>query len=703
MTIDTSAQIYLHCFVSGRPKPVIEWRKDGQEITPQHIANSTTLDVEDGNQTLVIRFAVVKDSGKYECQAVNRGGQVTYSLEVKVNAEPNQVTKIAAGCIAGGIALLIILSSILIWKVKVYNRKYKELTKAELQMFEAGDPTAINPELGVDDQAELLPYNSEYEFPRDKLKLGKQLGQGAFGRVLKAQAFGIFDYERSTTVAVKMVKPHADITYIRALMAELKIMIHLGKHLNIVNLLGACTSGLNRRELYVIVEYCRFGNVQKYLQLHRNHFINQIDPVSGEIDFLIGGPALDDLPRAREEDELSAAYASSTAGRPQSSQAMVELNHDLVRRGDVALPQPQRGQKRPQSVRYISDPAKQRQQQRHSSLHSDYNDGLDQIVLTDMTTLTQNPSAHEFDRSMSQMSHGSHVVKSGPGWRSNMRGDADERVVKQICTKDLVCWAYQISRGMDYLASKKVMHGDLACRNILLAADNVVKICDFGLAKDIYRRDEYRKKSDGPLPVKWMAVESLRDRIFSSQSDCWSFGIVLWEMFALGRNPYPGIDAAELYHKLLSGYRMEKPEFCPRLIYKIMCDSWNDDPSLRPQFKDLVQALGELLEDGERDHYLDLGAKLGEGSASVHNPGYLDRMATPGLGTPMASDCDDYLIPAKKDSEPMINDEGYLMPNEQVAVLRSPSPDGAIEEEEKKPMLHSPSIDDGTIQIKCIE
>ena len=116
-------------------------------------------------------------------------------------------------------------------------------------MFEAGDPSAINPELGVDDQAELLPYNSEYEFPRDKLKLGKQLGQGAFGRVLKAQAFGIFDYERSTTVAVKMVKPHADITYIKALMAELKIMIHLGKHLNIVNLLGACTSSLNRREL----------------------------------------------------------------------------------------------------------------------------------------------------------------------------------------------------------------------------------------------------------------------------------------------------------------------------------------------------------------------------------------------------------------------------------------------------------------------
>ena len=98
---------------------------------------------------------------------------------------------------------------------------------------------------------------------------------------------GINSWERSTTVAVKMVKANADIMYIKALMSELKIMIHLGRHLNIVNLLGACTHGLAKRELFIIVEYCRFGNLQKYLLQHRNHYISQIDPLTGKKFILI--------------------------------------------------------------------------------------------------------------------------------------------------------------------------------------------------------------------------------------------------------------------------------------------------------------------------------------------------------------------------------------------------------------------------------
>lgn len=101
----------------------------------------------------------------------------------------------------------------------------------------------------------------------------------------------------------------------------------------------------------------------------------------------------------------------------------------------------------------------------------------------------------------------------------------------------------------------------MAARNILLAENNIVKICDFGLAKTMYKDGNYKKKGDGPLPIKWMAIESIRDRVFSTQSDIWSFGIVLWEFFTLAETPYPSMEAEKQYQKLIEGYRMEQPAY----------------------------------------------------------------------------------------------------------------------------------------------
>lgn len=105
---------------------------------------------------------------------------------------------------------------------------------------------------------------------------------------MKAEAQGICESDTVTTVAVKMVRRTTNPTYVRALASELKIMVHLGKHLNVVNLLGACTKNISKRELLVIVEYCRFGNLHNYLLRHRNDFINQIDPKTGKLDLTIG-------------------------------------------------------------------------------------------------------------------------------------------------------------------------------------------------------------------------------------------------------------------------------------------------------------------------------------------------------------------------------------------------------------------------------
>lgn len=110
-----------------------------------------------------------------------------------------------------------------------------------------------------------------------------------------------------------------------------------------------------------------------------------------------------------------------------------------------------------------------------------------------------------------------------PLWRSNYGMDY-KGPARSVCTSDLVCWSFQVARGMDYLSSRKVLHGDLAARNILLAEDNIVKICDFGLARSMYKNDNYKKKGEAPLPFKWLALESISDHVFSTYSDVWAFG-----------------------------------------------------------------------------------------------------------------------------------------------------------------------------------
>ncbi|XP_073402714.1 fibroblast growth factor receptor 2 isoform X2 [Dendrobates tinctorius] len=315
-----------------------------------------------------------------------------------------------------------------------------------------------------------LPHDPKWEFPRDKLTLGKPLGEGCFGQVVMAEALGV-DKDRpkeSVTVAVKMLKDDATEKDLADLVSEMEMMKMIGKHKNIINLLGACTQG---GTLYVIVEYAAKGNLREYL-------------------------------RARRPIEM-------------------EYSYDINR---------------------------------------------------------------------------------VPG--------------EQMTFKDLVSCTYQLARGMEYLASQKCIHRDLAARNVLVTESNVMKIADFGLARDVNNIDYYKKTTNGRLPVKWMAPEALFDRVYTHQSDVWSFGVLMWEIFTLGGSPYPGIPVEELFKLLKEGHRMDKPANCTNELYMMMRDCWHAIPSHRPTFKQLVEDLDRILTLTSTEEYLDLSVPLEQYSPS---------------------------------------------------------------------------------------
>ncbi|XP_046462733.1 vascular endothelial growth factor receptor 1-like [Daphnia pulex] len=498
----------------------IQWLKDGKPYTGAVKETATASVVQlRGKET---------ECGNYECRWTNSKGEPRHrNFRVKSVSFDIETNIIVIFCVTLTIGLLATGVGI---GIKFYFHKKnveKELGKWETILN--GDPSKIDPDVPMEYQTEFLPYDKKWEFPRKRLRLGQELGSGFFGRVVKAEAVGLKDSEETvTTVAVKMIKPtnNSDAA-LEALIGELKIMIYLGSHLNLVNFIGACTKTTVKEEILVIIDYCRFGNLKSFLFENRDKFVNELNGIG---------------------TTLPAWNVTATTSRTQHQPSPKDVKQNFL------------------------------------------------SIVNKVMKCQPGELANETGKTR----------ELGQTTRKNDTNSNAATANQIIITSDLISWALQIARGMEFMADKNVLHGDLAARNVLLADHGIVKVADFGMARKMKNHD-YKKNGDELMPVKWMAIESLTDKIFSSQSDVWSYGVVLWEIFTLGKVPYPGIDyGLALVTAIQNGHRMEKPKFAPDFFGDIMKSCWQKDPKERPTFLQLAEAIEEYIESLVSIDYLNI-------------------------------------------------------------------------------------------------
>ncbi|OWA53346.1 Vascular endothelial growth factor receptor 1 [Hypsibius exemplaris] len=342
------------------------------------------------------------------------------------------------------------------------------------------------------------------------------LGRGEYGLVTRGYATGLLGYPPRTVVAVKTLIRPTDPKQRACFLKEIDTMMTIGRHLNIVNLLGTVVEG----NPMLILEYCANGSLKRFLKKQRPEFFyNHVQPDGSLMPF--------------EEAEF------------QRKQALLNQRTDNIYGADV-------------------------------------------------------------------------------------RQEHDSQV---LSTRDLITLSYQVVRGLEYLASHAIIHRDIAARNVLVTDRTIAKLSDFGMAVQWTHDTSVTEKDfDYPMPIKWMAPESILRKTFSQKSDVWAFGILLYEMFSLGGDPYPDFtvqgQVMEFIAKIMDGTRMARPIYFPSDLHiKMSTKCFEIDPADRPTFMDIRQILEDFIPLTRQEEYLEMSQEyeaFNEMFGTMSNNAYVD-------------------------------------------------------------------------------